>query len=57
MTKRKLCCFCRKQLKDGEANNVKPIRERGICCDECNANIVVPYRFLMASAATVHTID
>ena len=48
MAKVKLCCFCRTPLKDREANNAEPARVNRICCDRCNAEIVVPYRMLCA---------
>lgn len=41
------CCFCKKVIEDGFGNNPSPLRVRGRCCNECNMNIVVPYRILM----------
>ena len=42
--KDKKCCICGKPLT-GFGNNAEPVRA-GICCDDCNANIVIPARFI-----------
>lgn len=41
------CCFCKKIIEDGFGNNTSPLRVTGRCCDECNKNVVIPYRILM----------
>ena len=56
MTKVKRCCFCGAPLTKYNARNAEPIRMGGICCIKCNADIVVPFRIMMAPASTVHTI-
>lgn len=40
MTKK--CCFCKIIIKEF-GNNAEPIK-KGVCCDECNKNIVIPIR-------------
>lgn len=37
------CCFCGVDLKPKEKNNAAPITN-GFCCDNCNFNIIIPYR-------------
>ena len=39
------CCFCGKPYSD-YGNNPAPVdmRENARCCNECNANIVIPAR-------------
>ena len=37
------CCICNKWVK-GYGNNPLPIKEKGKCCDECNAVFVIPAR-------------
>lgn len=34
------CCICGKSFK-GHGHNPHPIANEGICCDECNAKVVV----------------
>ena len=52
--KRKLCCFCKKELEkkyhNGElywdsGNNAEPLK-KGRCCDKCNMEIVLPTRIM-----------
>jgi len=38
----KKCCICGK-LVEGEGNNAEPYK-RGICCNTCNKNVVIPAR-------------
>ena len=39
----KTCCICGKEFI-GYGNNPSPVKEEGRCCDECNANVVIPTR-------------
>lgn len=39
----KICCICGKEFK-GWGNNPWPVKEDGVCCDECNQNEVIPAR-------------
>lgn len=36
------CCICEKEIKRN-GNNAEPFR-KGICCNECNMDFVIPYR-------------
>lgn len=38
------CCICGKKFH-GEGNNPDPIKQEGVCCDECN-RIVIAERIL-----------
>lgn len=42
------CCLCGRQF-NGEGNNPAPLvhHDGDVCCDECNANVVVPLRLLL----------
>ena len=42
MMKCRKCCICGKVF-EGEGNNAEPYK-KGKCCDECNANVVIPAR-------------
>ena len=44
-----ICCICGKKF-EGYGNNPTPVKEDGVCCDECNFGKVIPAR-LMASHA------
>ena len=39
----KTCCICGKEFT-GYGNNPSPVKEKGRCCDECNATVVIPKR-------------
>lgn len=39
----KTCCICGKKF-NGYGNNPSPVNDEGVCCDECNINVVVPAR-------------
>ena len=39
------CTLCGESFK-GYGHNASPVRDEGVACDECNAAIVVPQRFL-----------
>ena len=40
-----ICCICGKRFI-GYGNNPEPVKsfEEGVCCDECNKNVVIPAR-------------
>ena len=40
---KKTCCLCGKEF-DGYGNNPAPLKESGECCDQCNAEKVIPAR-------------
>ena len=42
------CCICGHQFA-GEGNNPTPVEHHDgdMCCDECNANIVIPIRLFL----------
>ena len=43
MTNKFKCCIC--GINDqGYGNNPDPIKKQGKCCDECNADQVIPAR-------------
>ena len=35
----KVCCICGKKFK-GYGNNPDPLRKEGVCCDECNKEVI-----------------
>ena len=39
----KICCICGEEFT-GFGNNPDPVKNKGVCCDKCNANVVVPTR-------------
>ena len=39
------CCLCDEEI-EGFGNNPDPVSEDGRCCDKCNAEKVLPARFL-----------
>jgi hypothetical protein len=43
--KMEFCCLCDEEI-EGIGNIPDPIREDGRCCDKCNAEKVLPARFL-----------
>lgn len=48
-TEKKKCCICGKMF-EGWGNDPWPVTEdpNAVCCDKCNANIVIPARIAMA---------
>lgn len=38
------CCVCGKKFV-GYGNSALPVR-KGVCCDSCNAEVVLPVRFM-----------
>lgn len=43
--KKKKCCICGKEIK-GYGNNPYPVKEKGVCCDECNYKYIIPARLV-----------
>lgn len=41
--RKEICCICGKLIK-GYGHNPYPVKETGLCCDECNHFNVVPAR-------------
>ena len=41
--KTQTCCLCGKEFK-GYGNNPWPVKEEGVCCDDCNLEVVIPAR-------------
>lgn len=37
------CCICGKRFV-GYGNNPRPVKRSGVCCDDCNRNVVIPAR-------------
>lgn len=35
-----ICCICGRKF-EGYGNNPYPIKEEGVCCDECNIRVIV----------------
>lgn len=34
------CCLCGREFK-GWGNNPAPLRDKGVCCDECNGGVIL----------------
>lgn len=48
------CCFCGKPLpKITDRNNAAPVKD-GVCCEKCNAAIVIPARIYLLNAGKRH---
>ena len=43
---KKICCICGKEF-EGWGNNPYPLKEEGLCCDECNFNKALPARIYL----------
>ena len=41
---KKTCCLCGEEF-EGYGNDPAPLKESGECCDQCNAERVLPARF------------
>ncbi len=43
------CCLCGTNIEDGFGNNPEPVslNEEDRCCDDCNAEEVIPARLAM----------
>ena len=39
MREEHICCICGKRFK-GYGNNPDPIKKEGLCCDECNKEVI-----------------
>ena len=37
--KNKICCICNKEF-EGFGNNPWPLKDDGLCCDECNMKVI-----------------
>lgn len=37
------CVICKKHVKEF-GNNPAPVASRGLCCDKCNVEVVLPIR-------------
>lgn len=49
------CIICGK--KDiGYGNNPSPLLDKGRCCDKCNLEIVILYRFIQSKQLTIEDI-
>ena len=44
--KKKVCCICGKEFTEW-GNNPYPVKDEGLCCDECNLWHVIPKRLAM----------
>jgi hypothetical protein len=42
-----ICCLCGERCDCKYGNNPAPLAEKGVCCDDCNHNKVIPARFNM----------
>lgn len=42
--KNKICVICKKSYV-GYGNNAQPVKD-GLCCDDCNKNIIIKIRLL-----------
>ena len=43
--KKEKCIFCNKII-EGYGNNPRPVKDKGLACDKCNLEIVIPARLL-----------
>lgn len=43
--KLKVCCICGNYF-EGFGNNPAPIRLEGVCCTDCNSELVIPARII-----------
>ena len=39
------CCLCGHKFPSKEMHNAEPVVEKGRCCEACNRETVLPYRF------------
>lgn len=44
MEKTEKCCICGKEII-GWGNNPAPVKNEGLCCDECCSKVVIPARY------------
>lgn len=47
MSKKKICCICKKSFA-GHGNNPFPAYVNGVCCESCNYSVVIPLRMTIA---------
>lgn len=38
------CCICGKEIDGRHGNNPRPVKDDGMCCDDCNQRHVIPAR-------------
>ena len=38
------CCFCGHKLQLKETHNAAPVVDKGVCCEDCHKQKVLPYR-------------
>ena len=52
MDEKHICCICSREFY-GHGNNPEPVEDfrKGVCCDDCNIDAVIPAR---AEALHVH---
>ena len=43
MARENICCICGKELITW-GNDPWPVKDKGLCCDDCNMNVVIPAR-------------
>ena len=46
--RKRTCCICGKNF-EGWGNNPAPVKDEGVCCDDCNATRVIPARIAQLS--------
>lgn len=52
-TEKQICCICGKEFT-GYGNSPEPVKDEGVCCDDCNMTIVVPARLEKAGYRKVN---
>ena len=40
------CCICGKTCETRWGNDAWPVKDDGVCCDDCNWTVVLPARIL-----------
>lgn len=39
------CCFCGQKFPSKEMHNAEPVVEKGMCCEKCHLERVLPVRY------------
>jgi hypothetical protein len=39
------CCFCGHKFPSKEMHNAEPVVEKGVCCEDCHKERVLPVRY------------
>lgn len=39
------CCFCGHKFPSKEMHNAAPVVDKGVCCEDCHKERVLPARF------------